>query len=336
MVTLLVPTAKRPELLVTALRSVSEQTAANQIAEVIVSESAGDFRSGEVCKQFPSLPINYIFRDPQMQMTEHFSALKKAKWSGEYTVMLHDDDWWTPDFLSKGIEALNSHPKASTFCCNSYHVLSEQDTLHCGPDFAFWFAANYPTIKPIWEMSRQEVLVACLLHTPAHYSTIMGRAEAFRSSAEIYDTGNIWDVDRMFVFELSRYGTLLYSQVPQAFYRFHGQQLTTSFSDDKKTTQMCQTSEWMIKRSGETLEAIGNLFYARMEHCPTHKRGNLYHLAMQPWALPLLAKHLGDSSDIGKLYKQIRKRTRFKEWIKPYCPPIIFEKGKSFLNKRGK
>src|ERR1700685_1735631 len=102
MVTILIPTAKRPDMLATALRSVSEQTAVNEIAEVIVSENAGDSRSREVCQQFPGLPIKYIFREPQMLAVEHFSILKKAHWSGEFTVMLHDDDWWTPDFLSKG------------------------------------------------------------------------------------------------------------------------------------------------------------------------------------------------------------------------------------------
>ena len=333
MVTILIPTAKRPHLLANALRSVSEQTAANEIVEVIVSENAGDSRSREVCKQFPGLPIKYIFRDPQMLPTEHGSTLAKTPWSGEFTAILHDDDWWTPDFLSRGIEALNSHPKSSVFCCSSYYVANEEDIfLRLSPILYFWFGANYPRIGPVWEMGMQEVLLASLLATPAHYSTIMTKAEAFRNSALIYDTGNGFDNDRMLIFELSKHGTLLYSPLPQAFYRLHAQQETTSHSEDGKTMQMCRTTEWMLDRSGETWESLGNLFYERAGNCPKDVRNHLHYLALQPWSLPILVKHLNKSSDVVGFYKQIRAKTRFKALIKPFCPPIILNKGKFLRN----
>ncbi|HUB67231.1 MAG TPA: glycosyltransferase family A protein [Candidatus Methylacidiphilales bacterium] len=327
MVTVLIPTAKRPDMLVAALRSISEQTAIKEIVEVIVSENAGDSRSKEVCQQFPNLPIKYIFREPQMSAVEHFSSLKKASWSGEFTVMLHDDDWWTPDFLRKGIDALNSHSKASTFCCNSYDV-NDGDILSCPQSLIFWFGANYPSFKPIWEMDMREVLVASLLDNPVHFSTMMARAEAFRKSAVIYDTGNKWDVDRMFIFELSRYGTVLFSPVPEAFYRFHAQQDTNAHSWASITAQMSRTTEWMINRSGETWESLGDLFYTRICNSPKHLRVRIYDMVLQPWSLPTLIKHLDKSSDLAKLYKEIRSRANFKRWIKPIIPPIFLEWGK--------
>jgi len=333
MITILIPTASRPTLLATALRSVSEQTAVKEIVEVIVSESKGDSRSREICQQFPSLPIKYIFREPQMKGIEHLSALKKAHWSGEYTVMLHDDDWWTPDFLHTGIEALNSHPRASCFCCNSYNVPNEESiALACPLSAIFWFGANFPSMGHIWEMSMQEVLLGCLLHTPAIFSTMMARSEALRDSAIIYDTGNRFDVDRMFIFELSRYGTILYSPIPQAFYRIHAQQDVNNFSEKSRTTQMCQTTEWIINRSGETVESIGNLFCARFDNCPKDNRGAFYHMAMQPWALPILAKQMNESSNVYKLYDKIHKKSRLKSLLKPFIPPIIVENGAFLRN----
>jgi glycosyltransferase involved in cell wall biosynthesis len=61
-----VPTAARPAYLRTALKSVANQTAADNILEVIVSENLSDKTSQGVCEEFPSLPIKYVFRNPPL------------------------------------------------------------------------------------------------------------------------------------------------------------------------------------------------------------------------------------------------------------------------------
>ncbi len=337
MITILIPTAERPIMLATALRSVAEQTAVNEITEIIVSESAGDPRSRDVCRQFPSLPIQYIFREPPMRGVEHFSALKKARWAGEFTVMLHDDDWWTPDFLRKGIEALKAHPRASCFCCNSYRVPNEESiVLDCPLNDIFWFGANFPGMAHIWELNMQEVLLGCLLHTPANYSTILARAETLRNSSIVYDTGNRFDLDRMFIFELSRHGTVLYSPIPQAFYRNHAQQDNNNFRDESKTMNMCKTTEWMLNRSGEDVDSIGDLFCTRVNHCPKKHLELIQQMALKGWALPMLAEHTSEHSPVHHLYKQLQKRFRFRKF-KPFIPPVIVDQAvflRDLLKKR--
>ena len=331
MITLLLPTAKRPDLLKIALRSVSAQTARSEIAEVIVSESAGDARSGAVCQEFPELPIRYILREPQIQMAEHFSVLKKATWSGEYTVMLHDDDWWTPEFLQKSLEAFQAHPQAVSYCCDSYHVQDEEGLLMpYNMSFFFWVGANFPKLQTVWELTPEEVLLACLIYTPAHYSTILARAEAFRSSAIIYDTGNTWDLDRMFIFELSRHGPMLYSPIAQAYYRFHGHQLTNAFTEANRSRQMERTTEWMIERSGQTPSALAELLYARASQCPRSARTSLQQKLMDSWVVPTLARKLEASAPIVKLHQKIRRKARTKKWIKPFFPPVLWNARSTF------
>jgi len=63
-VSVLIPTAKRPDLLHTALESVDRQTEIARIGEVVVIENGEDRGSADVCKRFPNLPIRYLYRNP--------------------------------------------------------------------------------------------------------------------------------------------------------------------------------------------------------------------------------------------------------------------------------
>ena len=328
MITVLIPTAKRPDLLANALRSVAEQTALRQITEIIVSESAGDSRSGGVCRQFPNLPITYILRDPQMHMTEHFSALKKAKWSGELTAILHDDDWWTPDHIDKAIEALRSHPKANAYCCNSYYVANENALLQCGTNLAFWFGGDYPSLKATWELDQAHVFLGLLVVTPAAYSSMVIRAESLREAATVYDTDNRWDAERMLLFELSTRGTIVYSPFPYAFYRVHPQQLTHSYTTEYCNKQMERTTEWIVRNAGITWAETGDKFYKRFIKCPKEARVQLRLNVMKPHCLPFLAKQVDRSSELSKLYRRLRAKGVIKNVLRQLLPPFLLKRGK--------
>jgi glycosyltransferase involved in cell wall biosynthesis len=337
MITILVPTAKRPELLVTALRSISEQNAVDQVAEIIVSENAGDPRSGDVCKQFPNLPIKYILRDVQVNLSEHFSALSKVHWAGEFTVMLHDDDWWTPDYLAKSLGALQANPQASGFCCNSFYVKGETvSTLACSQIFLFWMAANYPRLAPFWELGRREVIIGCIPRVAAHYSTIMARAKAFQAAAVIYDTENRYDTDRMLAFELSSHGTLLYSPIPHAFYRLHGTQDTHNFSRTQGQVQMIKTTEWMLERSGEDYAVLAGLYLERFRNCPEDAKLHMSYACSEAWGLPILMKHLDASSELVKLYAPIYARLEREKRIKSFLGQAKSQAKKMFRTVGGR
>ncbi len=84
MISILLPTAARPEMLRTALQSIAGQTALGQVGRIFVSENGSDKRSGEVCASFPGLPITYLYRDPVSSM-EHGRRLMRECLEGDYT-----------------------------------------------------------------------------------------------------------------------------------------------------------------------------------------------------------------------------------------------------------
>ena len=333
MVSILIPTARRPELLTQALRSVAEQSALSEVCEIIVSESAGDPHSGDVCRTFPDLPIKYILRNPQLQMTEHFSALKKAKWEGAYTATLHDDDWWAPDFLRHAIDALTTHPQASAYCCSNYLMSRENSLLETNGIIYSWFGANYPRFQAVWDLSSQDVLLACLLNTPAQYSTIVARAEDLREAASVFDTGNWWDGDRMILSELSRRGSVLYSPLPKVFSRRHSNQLTQAFTLEKRQRRSELTTQWLIDQAGETWQSASRLFCERVKGCPPEDLEKLYCVAMNPWCLPLLVHHAEPQSDAAKLYQTIQGPAG-KRSLKKLIPPLLLDLRQALSRKR--
>jgi hypothetical protein len=302
MITVLIPTAKRSDLLANALSSVAAQTAFDQVAEIIVSESGGDRRSEKICQQFPHLPILYVFREPTLEMTEHFAALLAATWSGEHTAFLHDDDWWFPDHLKNALGALASHPEAAVYGCSTYALADERSLPRCDLDLAIWFGTRFSRFEPRLKLSRDDVLLACLLRTPVHYSSMVMKAESLRRSVSVFKTDNKWDADRMLLFRLALEGPLIFSPLPQVFIRLHPSQLSHSFPLQVRDDQMKRTTAWLIEQAQLTWEKAGDLFSGRLAECPAEVRATLFEVASYPWCLPELAKHSGTGSAVDQLW----------------------------------
>ena len=79
-VTVVITTIGRPDFLRTALQSVRNQVNRDVIGEVVVSENKGDRRTEQVVREFPDLPIRYLFREPSLPIVEHlFSTVREAR-----------------------------------------------------------------------------------------------------------------------------------------------------------------------------------------------------------------------------------------------------------------
>lgn len=285
MVTIIIPTASRPGMLRTALDSIARQTAAHRIANVIVSENGGNRESEQVCAQFSSLPITYRFRRPATPL-EHAQLLMRECLEGELIAFLHDDDWWTPVHLANAIEGLESHPGAGFYGTGHFVVSGESSMLNCSGNLFPWFGAGYPAFQPVWELSRMNVLLAELLGTIAHYSTMVARTETLRKASYIYDLNNPFDNDRMLLFAASQFGTLIFNPVPEAFVRHHVVQDCYAFDDQARIRHMCETTRWMVQTGGKPWEAVGAAFARRMALCPPEALPTLRALAHKEWCLP--------------------------------------------------
>ena len=295
MITVIIPTAARPSMLHTALASVASQTALDQIGRVFVSENGGSRSSEEICAQFPQLPITYIFRSPATSAGEHGPILMRECLEGEFSAILHDDDWWSPNHLANALAALESHPEAGAYGSGHFVVSGESSMLNCGGNLFPWFGAGYPPFAPVWELSRLNVLMAELLGTISHYSTLVARTETMRKAAYTYDLGNPFDNDRMHMFALSTFGSVLFNPTPEVFVRNHGVQDCFLFNDETRQAQMCKTTRWMVETSGKSWDAIAKSFAKRMAQCPPGAVSTLKALAMKEWCVPELKRHLAEA-----------------------------------------
>jgi glycosyltransferase involved in cell wall biosynthesis len=293
MVSIIIPTASRPQMLRTALESVANQTATDQIERVFVSENGGDRRSEAVCAEFPTLPITYIFRASTTKATplQHIQILMRECLQGELTAFLHDDDWWTPSHLANAIKNMESNPDAGAYGSSHFVVSGESSMLNCSGNLFPWFGSGYPEFKPVWELSRLNVLMAELLGTVAHYSSMVARTEILRKAAYVYDLNNPFDNDRMLIFALSAFGSFLYNPVPEVFVRNHGVQDCFSFDGQTRINHMCETTRWMVQSSGKSWDQIASNFEKKMALCPESARPTLRLLAGKEWCLPELNRN---------------------------------------------
>jgi hypothetical protein len=292
MLSVLIPTAARPAMLRTALASVASQGAVSKIARVVVSENGGSRESEAVCAQFPALPITYLFRSPAVTPLEHGHLLLRDCSQDEFTAILHDDDWWSPCHVGNALAALETEPEAVVYGAGHFVVSGESSILNCSGNLFPWFGANYPEFAPAWKLSRLSLLVAQLLGTVAHYSTMVVRSDALRRSSYVLELGNTFDNDRLLLFALSNFGPLLFNPTPEVFVRNHGVQDCFLFNDDARRKHMCETTRWMVETSGKSYDLIAKTFARRMAQCPEPAVPTLSALAMMEWCIPELKRHL--------------------------------------------
>jgi glycosyltransferase involved in cell wall biosynthesis len=291
MVTILIPTAARPSMLRTALESVANQTALDKIERVFVSENGGNRDSEAICAQFPNLPITYVFRVPTPPL-EHGRILMRECLQGELTAYLHDDDWWAPTHLANALNALDSHPQAAVYGSSHFVVSGESSMLNCSGNLFPWFGADYPAFMPVWELSRVNVLMAQLLGTISHYSAMVVRTGMLKKAAYVSDLGNPFDNDRMLLFALSSFGSVLFNPLPEAFIRNHGNQDCFAFNTEARIRHMCETTRWMVQSSGKSWDVVAKSFARRMALCPVEAVPTLKALASMEWCLPEINRNL--------------------------------------------
>ena len=294
MINIIIPTAARPAMLRTALQSVASQTAAEAIDQVLVSENGGDRRSEEVCREFPSLPITYVYREQPVPVLEHGRILIREHLQSHFTALLHDDDWWTPTHLAQALTMLDANPAASACGAGHFVVSGESSMLNCSGNLFPWFGSHYAPMTSPWELTRANILMAELLGTVAHFSTLVIRTAALRTASYVFDLGNPFDNDRMLIFALSESGSFLFHPTPQAFIRNHNVQDCFAFDAQSRCKHMCATTRWMVEASGKSWDVVAKSFAKRMAMCPPEALPTLKALAAMEWCVPELTRHIQD------------------------------------------
>jgi glycosyltransferase involved in cell wall biosynthesis len=122
LVSVLVPTYRRPLLLRETLESALAQTWPER--EILVSDDDPDGSAEEVVAAFADPRIRYS-RQPERRgpVPNAVELLHRAR--GTYLAHLHDDDRWAPEFLTTLIAPLERDPDLVVAFCD-HHVTDEQ------------------------------------------------------------------------------------------------------------------------------------------------------------------------------------------------------------------
>jgi len=333
-VAVIIPTANRPEFLRNALRSVSTQTAVTRIAEVLVSENGGNETSRAICAEFAGLPIRYLFRTPTTSAMEHGNLLLGALPQCDLTAFLHDDDWWAPYHLEHGIKALEDRIHAAAYYSSVFEVTGETALLRCDTNSGFWFGAGYPPLTCLWDISRPQVILSCLLRTPGRASAIVARTASLRkASVIIRNSGNPFDTDRMLPVLLSREGTILYNPLPQVFIRYHELQDQRSFTPKERIEFASKTTDWIIESAEEHPADLVQRFVEVVKRCPQQDRPTLDFQLSQPWCVPRMALHPQMERELRFLLDTMSRSSKYKTALKQFIPPIVLS-AKRIISRR--
>ena len=225
-VSVVIPTAARPDLLEVTLRGVSRQVSRELICEVIVSENLGDRRSEGVVSKFPELPIVYKFRDPVFGGLhggfDHVDALF-GEASGEFVALVCDDDVWSPGHLANAVESLDRRPEAVAHF--SAVLQAESELAYSAHQWAAplqWLAAGRPDRLSEYVYDLPAALALAWVLTPFHWSTLVGRREQMVTAGPaMAAVPHPYYGDRMLILALAELGSLVFDPAVDTLYRVY-------------------------------------------------------------------------------------------------------------------
>jgi hypothetical protein len=292
MITVIIPTFRRPDLLRTALASVARQSRLDLVTRVVVSENGGCRLSEAICREFPEVPVEYVFQDPLLSTSEHAQQLMTQFVGDSFTAVLHDDDWWRDEHLAWAVRGFESYPDAVMYAAAYYHVQDERSLITHAGSPCCWFGMEYAPLSDFWLLNREAVFQAALLHTPVVFSSTVVRSEPLRRAGGIFELGNPYDVDRMLLARLAASGPLIFRPYPETFRRHHAGQDVRRFTADQATLQMSITTRWILSEWGPDPQVLTEGLNRRLTACPPSAHSRLAEDLFAPWCLPTLGETL--------------------------------------------
>jgi len=316
--TVIITTRDRPEMLGEALQSVRLQTWAAAIKQVIVSENGATEASRNICEQFGDLPLCYLRQNPPVSSLLHLTAL----WHHVDTplvAILHDDDWWDPRHLENALGTLEKHPECvatysnflDTYGPTVVPFLSEKA-------WRVWVSSGCDFSPPLLMLDKVGVLLACLLNSTFHYSTLVGRKEAIWATyLKMVAEDNAWDNERTFPVFLSAQGPIGYLTSHAAFIRNHPAQegFDAAFRAKGFGEMRVKTTRWLARLDPNDTK----LAVARFNHSVK---------TLRPELVSIVSGQI-EEPQRSVLIKELRLNLvpspeSSKKWLlKQLCPPVV-------------
>jgi len=219
LISILIPTFNRSQLLLQAIESCFKQTYKN--IQVIVSDNASTDDTYDVVVKYMELhpgQIKYSKNDTNLGPIKNWkNAYQQAE--GVYVTVLSDDDYFVNNnYLKDAADLLNENAQVSLVICNAFIgtkppgvslPMLDQRIVY-GRDFLFNFWTGRYYVPVISNIFRRGALDELLFWTDSDCK---------------YSDIELW-------LKLMIIGNVGIIQVPSVFYRFHGTNIVTSMNRD--------------------------------------------------------------------------------------------------------
>jgi predicted SAM-dependent methyltransferase/glycosyltransferase involved in cell wall biosynthesis len=254
-------------MLKTALTSIEAQSARANIQTVVVVENGGNKESELICKTFSSLPIVYVYRETPATPGYGHIRFCMQYIKTDYFAFLCDDDWWSDTHLERGIQSFSEGDDvvASYAACGWIEAESGFIT-GLFAQFNIWFAALCEPKNDRWIFGPSQMIVANLISTAVHFSSLIVNRNAWMSAIEITRNGNPFDIDRLISVELSLLGSVVIDRTPSAYIRRHpGQEGVRLTNNNSGSIWFKDTTKLLLLRAQENSINLTKLFYLSMQ-----------------------------------------------------------------------
>jgi glycosyltransferase involved in cell wall biosynthesis len=221
-ITIVIPTFNRADLLRIALQSVSKQTAIGKVKRIIVSENGLDRQSERICKEFSYLPIDYIFQETQLPISQHLKWILTQE-SHNYVALLCDDDWWDVSHLEIALRDLATHPDCKAYFSSFLYLRNEHSlktTIYEGSEALHFGKADFLSYDSN-VYTAEDISLLALMFTPFHYSSMVCAADVLQDSVEIFDRVHPTCADRLLWTVVSRKTRVIFSPLSTTLVRYH-------------------------------------------------------------------------------------------------------------------
>jgi glycosyltransferase involved in cell wall biosynthesis len=124
-VSVVIPTYRRPQFLRIALASVRDQSFKD--IEIVVHDDGSPEDVAAAVAAFPELPIRFYRSERSLGQTANvIGAMRRA--TGKYLALLADDDRWKPEFLARMVAALEEKPEC-VLAFSNYEIIDDEGAV---------------------------------------------------------------------------------------------------------------------------------------------------------------------------------------------------------------
>jgi glycosyltransferase involved in cell wall biosynthesis len=222
LVTVAIPTYKRPQKFRRALESVLSQSESPD--HIIVGDDGNDSEVKEICLAYRDRRIVYEAHRSKQRMTENWDFV--MRWASEGLVaLLEDDNIWQPDHLANAKRLFSRFPDAGI-----YHAGHQEAWDDCGE------LEIYKTFFPAWHarlasaggglVAADEVVLDAMLGGSINSSTVVVRRKVL-DNVPPFDPRYLMGMDTLMWSRIAMASPCIYGPSLDAIYTYHGGNVST-------------------------------------------------------------------------------------------------------------